>query len=665
MADIDNIHFMVAMADMNRAIGDIVGRIEFLEKQGKSPETLPITKVDADSARMADKYATTQATIDGKNMLGEILDQDGNRIPISKDVEKAMDEIVADRELRSGLKANQFLYWRDGKPEVWEAKNPALVNLLAVRWPTKENPIAAGLTLMARIARAGIVFNPDFPIRSAIIGEFAKLTTEQYKTAPFKDLTNGVIELITNRKAGSEWYNRWIREGGGGATLAELEKKYLMKDMEKLLEETGSEGALANAFRHPLEAFEAASMWIDTAGRLGTYKRLVNERKLPGPKAATTSRTVHLDHAEALSNAWMNNLSRWVIFSRTVMKDLEAAGRAVDRDVKTRQATTALAVVAFVTLPTTVNWLVNKIIDETYGDDEQNRRYSEQPQYERDNYYVLPEVAGVRFKISRTYTFGYLYGAMIEKALDAAWESGEITMADALQSVNKWILPSIIPTAAVPFIENLWSRTNLLTDKPVVPASLQGNSPHMQYGPATTETAKKIAAILGQPGVQQYSMTPNPSPLWLEEYWRAWTGTLPLKVLREMERPFKVEQPRQLADIPFVGAFFARQPGTNAQSIQNFYDDMEKVATSQDDLRLAIDRGNTEELDLAIDRLSAVKVTGIATALRNMSAVVRDIAESPDLTVDEKRGFTDSLVNNMIMISQYGSAVIEAGKPEE
>lgn len=662
MADIDNIHFMVAMADMNRAIGDVVGRIEFLERQGKSPETLPITRADAESAKLAEKYATAKYKVKGEDAekVGVILDQDGKPIPLSKEVREAIDELVADRELRTDLKANQFIYWRDGKPEVWEAKDPALVDLLSVRWPTKENPVTAALTLMSRVVRAGVVFAPDFPIRSAIIGEFAKLTTEQYKTAPFKDLASGAVELITNRKAGSDWYMRWIREGGGGATLAELERKYLTKDMEKLLEETGSEGALANAFKHPLEAMEAASMWIDTAGRLGTYKRLVNERKLPGPKAATESRIAHLDHAEHLAESWANNLSRWIPFARTVTKDLETFGRAVKRD----PLTTAAFIAAFVTLPTTVNWLVNKLIDQTIPDEDANERYSEQPQYERDNYYVLPAIAGVRFKVSRTYTAGYLYGAMVERALDAAWDAGEITVADLLTSVNKWILPGVIPVAGVPIYENA-TGNNLLNGRPVVPVSMQGNSPWMQYGPATTETAKKLATLLGEPSLGPGSMVPNPSPLWIEEYFRAWTGTLPLKVLRELERPFKVQQPRQLADIPFVGAFFARQPGTNAYSIQKFYDDMEKVAVSQDDFRTAIERGNEEELDLSMDRLSAVKVTGIATALRNMSAVVRDIAEDPEMTNDEKRGFTDHLVNDMIMLSKFGSEVIAAEKADE
>jgi len=637
--EIDNLHSIIAEADRNRARLTLVDAVkEHMQKHPDDTGLLKIEKVD-----FLDEDT-------GKAMTGDILDENGRVIPpLAKEGAKAF---VAERILHSKLGPNDFVVYRDGLPEVWRSADEGLTELLRTPMPLKSNPVVALFQKFASLQRAGITAAVEFPVRVIIHSQIAHSAFADKSTVPFYDMMSGMMDVFKQ----SENYKAWVRNGGAGVALSDMDVNYLQKDIRAIWSETGTESAVLNAVKHPLEAMRMIQHMSDAAARIGYMKRMDKLGYTP-LKGAALSRKAQLDFAERQTAAWVNTWAKMVPFMPSAIKDVEQVGTAF-RD---RPASTWAKAGLYFTLPTLVMYALNKQYDALLDENDPNR-YSELPKWMRDMYWVTPPINGVRVKIQKPYVGSYPFSTLPERALDQFWMDDPHAMDKWGEALVAQMVPPYVPSLLAPVVEDKFNKS-MFTGRPLVPASLEGASGYLQYNDNTSETAKKISQILGKPG---YNVA-DVSPLVLQNYARQWAGTMPMTVLRQFEKPFRGPvKPQEMADNPFVGAFFVRHPDMGSQSVQNFFENSDEVLKAHRDFALAVEHQDFSEIDVASKEFTAyINVSNFKDAITNQMKVLKSINRSEDMTADEKRQYTDSIVSGAIAMAKAGSALVETVKQEQ
>lgn len=634
--EMDNLHSVIAEADRNRARLALVDKI--IAHNEKTPEDsrIPIEKIELDDQG-------------NKVLSGELLDENGHVIPPL--AEKGAEPFIAERQLNSRLGPNDFVVYRNGKPEVWRSHDEALTDLLRTPMPTKVNPVVLAFQKFAGLQRAGIAAAVEFPVRVLIHSQIAHSAFAEKSSVPFHDMMAGMMDVFKQ----SENYKAWVRNGGAGVALSDMDVNYLQKDVGRIWQETGTGGAVLNAVKHPLDAMRMLQHQADAAARIGYMKRMDKLGYTP-LKAAAMSRKAQLDFAERQTAAWVNTWAKMVPFMPSGIKDLEQVGRAM-RDHPVSGLTKATI---YFTLPTVMMYALNKEYDKGLAPDDPNR-YDQLPRWERDMYWVTPPMGPnhVRIKIQKPYVGSYPFSTLPERMLDDMYAKDPHAMDEWSRAMIDEMIPPYVPSLAAPVVEQKFNKS-LFTDRPLVPASLENASGYLQYTPNTSETAKKIAKILGPAG---YNVA-DVSPIVLQNYARQWAGTMPMTILRVFEKPFRgPAKPEQIADNPFVGSFFVRHPDLSSQSIQDFFTDYDDVTKAHTDWRIALEHNDMGEINAASKDVRAfVQIGTFKTAITNQMKLLKTVEADPTMTPDEKRQYTDSVVTLMIDFAKAGSEIAQSLK---
>lgn len=618
--DIDNLHTIIAMADRNRAIGSIIRMVRGAGDETNNDFT-QVGEIGEDAAEPK-----------------EMLDENGR--PIAADVAKGAAPFELFRKAKMG--PGDFTYMNNGRLEIWHTNDHDLADVLRLPWPGKVNPIAQMFAKVAGLQRAGITGQLDFPFRAVLHGQLAASALAPHGSwLPYHDVVSGFMDVWHKGEA----YRRWVANGGAGAALADMDTNYLRRDIERIWDETGSDNAVWNSLRHPILAMRAAQHFVDAAARVGYMKRAENAG-LRTLKAATESRTAYLDHGELMGANWVNTWARMVPFMPIGFKDAAQVTRAL-RD---RPLGTLMKAGAILTLPTVVNYAANILADQTLDEKD---RYQQVPRWERDMYWVLPPIGGVRLKIKRPYAVGWLFATMPERSLDAIRGEGSSAIEWA-KSIIDQVMPPMTPAVLAPMIQQ-YANTSW-TGRPLIPGSLEKASGYMQYSPDTTMTARKVSRVLGPPGINLADV----SPIVLDNYAREWAGTLPMTILQSFEAPFRPPgEPWQAADLPFVKAFLVRQSPQGMQSLEDFYTQLSAFTAAHADMALALKHGDFSEIADGPRMQAAMNLSNYQEAIHNQLAVLAAINAS-DMTDAEKRKYTDSIASNMLALAKGGITMMQS-----
>jgi hypothetical protein len=630
-AEMDNVHTMIALADKNRAMGHLIG---LLERGEVDPSILRLERLEA-------KDLDT-----GELLRQQVLDEDGN--VVSGPAADAMAPFLAARSKSMG--PNDHIYYRNGRAELWRFHDEDLSDGMRAQAMIEPFGLIKMATGIARFAKLGITGALDFPLRAIFHGQIAGAAFAKESSAPYHDIIGGMMDVWNK----SDAYQRWRANGGADSALTDIRDLYI-KNTDELFTKTGTWDRVWNGVTHPLEAMRTFYHMVDAASRVGYMKRLEN-KGFETMKAVTMSRTAYLDHAEGRANSWLRTWASTVPFMEIGFKDIEQVTSAI-RD---RPLGTLMKASAWITAPSVINFALNWMADQDLPDAD---KYTNLPQWERDMYWVLPQINGVRMKIKKPYVGGWLFGTMPERFMEWLANDDPNAFREFGSSMAAQMLPPLTPQIISPIAEQ-WANKSLYSGRPLIKASMEKATGAMQYNPDTTNIAKKISQMLGPMG---YDTGVDVSPIILENYVRSWAGNLPLTVLRAMDAAYAPPaRPWQVADLPFAGAFFARQPDTSSQSIEDFYTARQKFEASQQDLHLAIQRGDQPAIESAVRRGAALEgLQPFATALRNLSAVITAIDRDEGLTNDEKRKRTDELVGGMIQISKGGMTLIKQFDEQE
>jgi hypothetical protein len=636
---IDNVHQIVKMADRNRALvyGTEIAQRHGILETDLGLRRLPEVEVKATIAKpRSDKFEAYLP----ENLRGDY------------------DPFIAERVNRHGmLKENQFAVMRNGKVEFWEASSPELAKLMKGADTQGEAFAVVELaTKYANLKRAGIIGSLDFPFRTGFHGELSSWMLDPAHPRPFVPMIRNVFEVFKQGEA----FQDFLAKGGAAAALVDMNKNFQVTQMHAIMADTGTFGKMWNVVKHPIEAAFILNERFDIAARMGAQQEFVKQGREPF-KAAMMARKAKLDFAEKGTHALVNMWARITPFFRPGV----LGGKQIVEGIKNDPVGAATRIGMGIVIPQIILYGLNYLQDE-YGDLPENRKYRNRERWEKDMLYVFPEVGGFRLKLPMPQFIGPALGGFTTRALDFMVQKDPKAFEDWITTVMLSFLPPVLPAVGATSFEGV-SGVSILTGKKLIPASMEKNSPDMQYTENTTEVAKALSRVLGD----RVGMgIPVMSPIEIEQFIRNTAGPNGMLALKALNAPFNANgRPWEVTDIPFVQAFAARTAGANAKPIKDFYSEKGKMDRWIADQRLAIERfaqgaaGSEEELRVATqaNRLG-MNMDETATAIRMQHSILLGVLNNKEMTTDEKRQRIDQSYSDMIMISRGGLDAIAAFK---
>ncbi len=669
----ENTEKMFTMAEQNRAK---VSLVELAEKKGieKYFKKVPgnkLIKVDA---------------LPEVNKLLEDIGMD------PKDLD--LEEFNVFRSQEKALAANQFEVWRDGKREVYELQDERVAK--AVK-SLEGNPSSQLMVMkLARwftgLKRIGTTLVPDFILKNFTRDQLTAGVFSQYGTLPFTHVLAAMGDLWQK----NDHYYNWLKSGGANGAFLDLNTKYLQDNVFKLDKETGFIQNMQNVLKDPSDIIQLAQTiaqapkqgWqafahagefvgniIESAPRLAEFKR-ASEGASSGPKVfegGFQSREITVDFQRmGLKTQALNSIAA---FMNAQVQGLDRTVRAFKDD----PTGTSIKAAAYLTGPTILLWAMQK----------DDPRYQEIPQWEKDLFWCvvhhnwqpakdgeangLPDYMvkdgmvdrGIIFRIPKPQELGLLFATVPERILESFLTDHPDAYRDLGKTIQSLLVPNWMPDIAAPIAESM-TNYNMFTSRPLVPQYLENQLPAYRYTEFTSDTAKAIGKVLGTiPVAKEMDVA---APIEIENFVKGWGGQLGTYLLQLVDKGLRssgaVEGPEKpawtVADIPFVKAFIVRNPTTQAESIQRFYDKAKIMGEILNTTKIQMKLGHDSDVAWIQSNYGQMemKLDGFKKALSTQGKVIRGINES-DYTPDDKRQLIEKAYYDMIEVSKFANSTID------
>jgi len=533
--------------------------------------------------------------------------------------------------------------WKDGKRQIFKVHDDIARTFKALD-KEQMNIIVKILSKPASWLRAGAILSPEFIARNPIRDQFSAFVYSKYNFIPGYDLAKGVFSLVGRDR----YYQEWIKSGGLNAMLVSMDRQHLQKRVKDI---TGGKGAkVRNLITHPVEALRILSELSEAGTRLGEFRK-GRKKGATLAEAGFASREVTLDFGRI--GAKTKAVNGIIAFWNAQVQGADKMARAF----KNNPVRTSLKTAAMITTPSVLLMLANR----------DDPRWKHIPDWQKDLFWIVMTDDTI-YRIPKPFELGIIFGSVPERALEAALENdpdGWKKVKELLGSLARGAAPGVIPTAALPLLEN-WANRSLFTDRAIVPADREKWLPAFQSKEYTTQLAKEIGQFLGRSPLLEDSK--NISPARLENIVRGWTGGLGMHVLKmsswagektgflpelPYERPAKT-----MADWPAIKAFIVRYPGADAQPIQDYldgYDKWMRVFTTAKGL------GKEGDIDKMIELMTSQEqqVLEPYQAIMAQFKFIRNVRRNPVFDPEDKRMLIDQAYLQMIMAAENGLEILK------
>jgi diguanylate cyclase (GGDEF)-like protein len=505
-----------------------------------------------------------------------------------------------------------------------------------------------------RMLRMGATqLNPDFALTNPLRDAYQAAVMSRGPTRPpFYHLFRGLFHIGRERfgKEGDALFDRWMQEGGGNAGLVGNDRRALREQYKQMLREVSANQSVARAIldrvKHPLSTAREFFETFENSTRLGEFAVSRDQLMKQGAseaqasrQAALNSRDVTLDFAK--SGRATRFANQFIPFLTAHMADIEQMAREHNPlNLKTPQGRARFAQVAgrataYITIPSVALYLAQR----------NDPDYQEIPEYVKALSWVIidhdhgPVPLGLKngkrtrvWVIPRPHLLGFVYGYLPEKALSFIDKHDPHALGHAASQTVSALTPPFVPTAAVPIIE-AWSNRSTFTGNPIVPES-KARLPRPEQVQSHTG---ELARLLGR-----YT---NQSPAMIEQVARDYTGGAGMGVndvanagIRTAREnlgmpplaPENTPSRDELKRIPVIRRFIMDQPGTNSQSVQQFYTDYDRAESLHSAWRALLKKGDIQGAaqyfkDHKADILSVASATENGTAGR-LAQIHKEIA---------------------------------------
>ena len=619
---IKNTYLYVQLAERNRALSALADLADSAGKAGKEV----MMRVTSEARPVKDAEAT------------QFMKENGVESP---------EALQIFRPKTMGLRNDEIALYRDGVREVYQVSPDVATAVRAL----DQQSVGLAVKMMrapARWLRAGTTIAPDFTARNFIRDQLTAFNLGQLGFQPVIDSIRGLGSLF----AKDADYQNFLKSGGANSAMVAIDRDYIEQNIFKLERDTGLMSKAWNVVKSPLEMLRVVSELVENSTRLGEYKRLTQGKVDPQSimQGGMSAREVTLDFQRI--GAQTRSLNMIIAFWNASVQGLDKTVRAF----KDKPMETSLKLGLSVTLPSVLLWLHNK----------DDPRWGEIPNWQKNLFWIVMTKDHI-YRIPKPMELGIIFGSLPERVLEAYHGANPQAFKDLGSSLLQAMTPSYVPTFLVPVVEQFANRSTF-TGNPIVPASMEGILPEYQYTDYTSESGKllgKFAATM--PGLKDTSFS---SPAVIENYIRAWSGTLGMYALKLADQalistgtvPDPVKPASTLADIPVIKAFVIRYPSAGAQSIQDFYDAYEKTNTRLNTIKFLAHSGDVKSaLDLMKVQQSEndmFLLTGIKEALATQTKYVRLVNQNPQITPSEKRQLIDGVYYMMIQSAKQGNELM-------
>lgn len=654
---IENAETTFKIAEQNRAK---VVLVELAEKSGEMKgENAIIEKVP------------------GKSKAIEISESEMKSFFEEHGIEATPETMTVFRGAHHELSPTEFEVFRNGKREVYKTEKPLAEAIKSLEGdPTATNvlfKLARGITTIKKL---GISLTPDFILRNIIRDQITASTFSKTGSVPFTQIVGAVGHLVKKDTV----YQNWLKSGGANGAFMELNNLYLERNVFELSKKTGNWiDSARNVVSKPFEILAVTGNLADQATRLAEFKR-VTKGASSGSKifeGGYASREITVDFQRI--GAKMSALNAITAFQNVSIQGFDRTARAFKDD----PSGLAMKATAYITLPSVLLWWANK----------DDPRYQEIPRSQKDFFWIIPtdnwvEVddpgmapehlvrqqggktyvnQGVIYRIPKPQELGLIFGSLVERGLEAFFQDNPKAMKEFEETMVELVTPSLVPDAVVPPFEQYMNKS-FFTGRPIVSAPAEKLLPEDQYNEYTSATAKQLGKMIAAvPGQKENRFA---SPMILENYVRAWTGTLGMYALQVADKSLetagvtaKTNKPAStLSDIPFVKAFAVRYPSSGAQSIQDFY---EKAASNEKYINSRKNRAKLGEFDQMSELMAEyeekmLSPKGMKEALSIHSQLIQKTYLDPSMGPEEKRQLIDSLYYSMIEMAKLGNEMSDS-----
>jgi hypothetical protein len=493
-----------------------------------------------------------------------------------------------------------------------------------------------------------------------------------------------------------EDYWNWLKGGGGNIASVGIDRRYLQEDLRKLTGQTGLVGRAWNVLADPeasmwdktgavgklpfqaigkfvLDPLRAMTQFAENASHLAAFKKGMRASERAEPEAtnmrdqiirnAWVSRDTAVDAARMGANIRAYNMI--TAFANIKLQDTDRVVRAIRDD----PIGSLVKIGGAITVPSVALWAANH----------NDPRYAEIPQWQKDMFWLVMTPDHV-FRIPKPWAMGMVFGTLPERLLDAYAAQKQDAFKDFFEQFTKQVGPEFLPTAAAPIVDQFANRSTF-TNRTLIPSAQEKFLPEYQYTPYTTELTKALGRIIGAfPGISELKTEQTAfggparaitSPILMENYIRAWTGTLGNYALNAADTALRKQgilpdppaPTSTLADMPIIKAFVVRYPSASAQSIQDFYDNNARNKTYFDTFMAKAKEGDIAAVQHIQDMggpMMFARLDSIEKTLNEHSKLVQDVYKNPQIQPAEKRQLIDQLYYSMIQVAQSGNEAIRS-----
>lgn len=577
---------------------------------------------------------------------GDVLDEHGN---IIKGVEKKFFE----------HNPNEVVYYENGMRREVRIKDfpgrQEIMRLLEGPSVFDKNLGISLLTTAARIKRMAIVELPDFLLRAMMMDSVNVAIMSKDGGLPVHNTLSGAFDAIdyaTKGKLGGEGYKKrveYLLNGGYDMTLADMNADHTLESYH-VMTSPGHIARVLNSVKHPLEAVQTIFRMTDAFTRMGGV--YTHARGRIGPiRAAMESRRASLDFGERSLSPVVNLLASLTPFFAPSMRGLDSFQYMLKKDPMGVAMRGAVLTTAAVTLTA-----YNYYFDEMMGDDiPESARYENINRKEKDTFFHIPFVNPMdgqvtRLRLPLPFGLGPVFAGFVPRMFDKMKTEDPRAFKGYRDSIASKFLGGLVPLAGNPLIQpwmEALANYDFHSGKPWIPARMENLSGPNQYYPWTSEVSKNVAAMVSQAG---YDL----SPLTFDKFLNAWTGQLGPNILRITDGTFKDNpMPRDIANTPFMGSFFLRNPGVSAQPINDFYDEYEAYKKAAGDVTF-LESGEKEDTPeyekavAALEKFDGTDMALVAQALTEQRKVMYEMYEDETMDANDKRQILDEVASQMI-----------------
>ncbi len=573
------------------------------------------------------------------------------------DGEVAQQAMTVFRPVKTDLASDEIAVFRDGKREVYKVPEAVAESIRGM----EEGSANLFMRLMSVPAKATIFSRNGY--------------------IPFLTALDGMRSILTK----DESYQNWLAGGGGGANLVSMDRNYINNHVLRLDPMEGVVNRMTNVLKTGVDFIRAGSELAENSTRVGEFKRAM--RGKDGTKsdilsAAYESREVTLDFSRM--GAKTQAFNQITAFFNAQVQGLDRLARGYKEDPIAMTA----KITAAVTLPSIALWWANHT----------DPRWDEIPRWQKDLSWLImtdkwtpasaseAAIAGKSFtrykdgqwevnkgniyRIPKPNEVGLVFGSMIERTLEAFFKHDSAAYKDFSETMMQSFTPAYVPTALIPVVEQ-FSNKSTFTGSPIVPGHLEKGGPEVQYTEYTSETAKVLGKVIAPVNFKVGDLGVA-SPMVIDNYVRAWTGSLGTDMLKfadeALYRAHIVPEPPKptasLADIPIIKAFVVRYPASNMRSITDFQEKYQAHQQLMNTIAIKQQKGDIAgamAMRVAQENQSTLtRIDGLHVSMNRMKMLIEKTYQNSTIKPDEKRQLIDGMYVQMSEFAKIGNQQVEA-----